>query len=44
MDSLYGALAERLAERGQMDLLHEIEMPLCGELTEMETAGCRVDA
>ena len=44
VDSLYGALAERLAERGQMDLLHEIEMPLCAVLAEMETAGCRVDA
>ena len=44
MDALYGALAERLAERGQMDLLHEIEMPLCAVLAEMETAGCRVDA
>lgn len=27
-----------------MDLLHEIEMPLCAVLAEMETAGCRVDA
>ena len=44
VDALYGALAERLAERGQMDLLHEIEMPLCAVLAEMETAGCRVDA
>ena len=44
IDALYGALAERLAERGQTDLLHEIEMPLCAVLAEMETAGCRVDA
>ena len=44
VDALYSALAERLAERGQMDLLHEIEMPLCAVLAEMETAGCRVDA
>ena len=35
LDALYGALAERLAERGQMDLLHEIEMPLCAVLAEM---------
>ena len=44
IDALYGVLAEKIAERGQTDLLHEIEMPLCRVLAEMEIAGCRVDA
>ena len=44
IDALYGALAEKLAERGQTDLLYKIEMPLCRVLAEMEIAGCRVDA
>ena len=44
VDALYGVLAERIAERGQTDLLERIEMPLCRVLAEMEIAGCRVDA
>ena len=44
IDALYGALAEKIAERGQTDLLYKIEMPLCRVLAEMEIAGCRVDA
>ena len=44
IDALYGVLAEKIAERGQTDLLKRIEMPLCRVLAEMEIAGCRVDA
>ena len=44
VDALYGALAERLRERGQWELFETAELPLCRVLAEMERTGCRVDA
>ena len=44
VDALYGALAERLRERGQWELFEMAELPLCRVLAEMERTGCRVDA
>ncbi len=43
VDALYGALAERLRERGQWELFETAELPLCRVLAEMERTGCRVD-
>ena len=43
VDALYETLSEKLAERGQTELLEQVELPLCRVLAEMEIAGCRVD-
>ena len=41
--ALYEVLPSKLEELGMTALLHEIELPLCRVLAEMELAGFRID-
>ena len=42
--ALYEVLPPKLEERGMTALLHEMELPLCRVLAEMELAGFRIDS
>ena len=44
MAALYEVLPPKLEELGMTALLHEMELPLCRVLAEMELAGFRIDS
>ena len=44
VEALYGTLLPKLKELDMWELYQTAELPLCRVLTEMELAGCRVDA
>ncbi len=43
VDALYGTLSQKLSQLGMSQLYHQVELPLCPVLAEMELAGVLVD-